>query len=40
MTAVNSTPRPGQDLAREPGMGGLASLPGLEVVSGPAVTCW
>ena len=34
MTAVNSTPRPGQDLAREPGMGGLASLPGLEVVSG------
>ena len=32
MTAVNSTPGPGQDLDREPGMGGLAGLPGLEAV--------
>ena len=32
MTTVNSTPRPGQDLDREPGMGGLAGLPGLEAV--------
>ena len=33
MTAVNSTPRPDQDLDRETGMGGLAGLPGLEAVS-------
>lgn len=30
---VNGTPRLDQDLDREHGMGGLASMPGLEAVS-------